>query len=347
MQIQILCASLVLAVVTSAQVPVVISPVAAASNLGNSNNNIPFSWTPSAYQQVHSLNSFQVQVPALFTKLRMRMASGFTNQAGYQIDLELFLAQSPNSSTSAASTFASNVTSASEVNVFTRKFINLPQVPNNDWAVAPYVFDVPFFWPASDLSWRAIVWGNGNNNQIFTYPLDAFWHLSNGTSIGTGCTGTGSTSNAQHFTAIGAPGRSATFYGYSYFNAAIPAYLTLGTSSTQWGSIPLPFSLTSLNAPGCSLYNDAAAVLAGATTATGNVTFTFPVPNQLSLSGQAIYSQVVFTDPSLNGLGAITTNGYLSHVGTDPGMTRIYALGSPTATSGSLDIGFGMSVGFN
>ena len=347
MQTHILGATLVLASLASAQVPVVISPVAAASVLGNSNNNIPFSWTPCAYQQVHSLSSFQTQAPLLFTKMRLRMASGFTNFTGYQIDLELFLAQSPNSSTNASNTFASNVSGTSEVNVFTRKLISLPKVPNNDWAVAPFVFDAPFFWPATDLSWRAVVWANGNNNAIFTYPLDAHWQLNNGSSIGVGCRGTGSTSPAQHSSAIGAPGRNSFFYGYAYIPATIPAYLTLGSSSTQWGSIPLPFNLSSLNAPGCSIYNDVLAVVPGATTATGNVTFTIQVPNQPGLSGQALYSQVVFVDPSLNGLGAITTNGYKTAIGTDPGITRIYGLSSPTATSGTLDIGFGMAVGFN
>lgn len=347
MKIPAFAAPLALAALASAQAPVVISPVAAATTLGNSNNNIPFSWSPCAYQQVHSLSSFQNQTPQLFTKMRTRMASGFTNFPGYQVDLELFLAQSPNGSNGASGAFASNVVGSTEVNVFVRKQISLPQLPNNDWAVAPFVFDVPFVWTATDLSWRALVWGNGNNNQLFTYPLDAFWQVNNGTSSGTGCRGAGMSNAAQHSSALGSPGRTAFFYGYAYTSAVVPAYLTLGASNTQWGSIPLPFSLTGLNAPGCSIYNDVLAVVPGTTTATGNITTTIPVPGLPSLSGQDLYTQYVFLDPAFNGLGAVTTNGFKCAIGTDPAIARIYALSSPTATSGSLEPGFGISVGFN
>ena len=337
---------LVLISAVAAQTPAFISPVAAGTTLGNSNNNIPFSWSPSAYQQIHSLSSFTNQTVGVWTQMRMRMGSGFTNYAGKTIDVELYLAQCPTPSTGANSVFANNVVGTTENNVFTRKMLNLPTVPDNSWAV-PFVFDTPFVWPATHLAWRTNVWGNSNNNMLFTYPLDAFWHLNNGTSFGTGCKAANASSNSSHSSALGSPGRNASFYGYSYINNTIPAHLAFGSNTSLWGGLPLPFSLASLGAPGCNVYIDWIATMSNVTNATGQVTFTTQVPNVPSLADQTLLTQVIFLDANANGLGAITTNGFNCKIGTDPGMTRIYAINSPGGLSGTLDIGFGMSVGFN
>ncbi len=347
MQLRTLLVSLSLPTLALAQTaPAYISPKIAATGLGNSNNNIPFSWTPTGYQQVHSKSSFNNQSPAPFTTMRMRMGNGFTNFAGKTIDVELFHASSPNDAASASSLFASNVVTGTEVNTLVRKQVNLPTVPNNDWVIA-FPFDNLYVWPATHLSWRANVYGNSNGNAIFTYPLDAWWNIGSYSTIGTGCIATGGSKAATLTATIWSPGVQSTFTANSQTTVSGPALLTLGGSTTTWGSIPLPFSLTALNAPGCSVYNDIAASLAGVTNASGTAAFQLLIPNNPALEGAVFYTQGIFIDASFNGLGLITSNSTSNKIGASPNVSRIYAIGSPGGTGGTLGTHFGMAVGFN
>ena len=150
------------------QDPTHITPQAAAVKLGGTNNNAPFSIVPTHYQQVHDLGSFSSQVPTAFTRMRLRMAQSFANRPGATIDVELHMAQSPNASAAMSTTFANNIAAGTDVNVFTRKMVNLPQVPDNAWTIA-FPYDRPYVFTATaHVSWRAIVWGNSNNNASFT-----------------------------------------------------------------------------------------------------------------------------------------------------------------------------------
>ena len=108
-----------------------ILPASLSAAFGNSNNNIPFSWSPCSYMQVHSLSSFSSSAVALFQSMTLRMGQGFANQTSRNVDLELFLAESPNDATTSAGTFASNVVAGTEINVIPRQTVSLPQVPDN------------------------------------------------------------------------------------------------------------------------------------------------------------------------------------------------------------------------
>jgi len=344
---------LAFATVAAAQTPAYISPVAAASGLGNSNNNIPFSWMPTAYQQVHSLESFNNQAAATITQMRLRMGSGFTNFSGNSIDVELWMGDCPNSAETASGVFASNVVFGTEVNVLPRQMVSLPTVPNNDWAVAPFPFSSPYsFTGQTHVSWRAIVWGNGNNNQLFTYPLDAWWHLGTSVNNGpsSGCQSATGTAAATHNASIFGPGRTSTFRGNSYVVAGgLPAVLSIGASATSWFGVPLPFDLTVFGGTGCFVRNSVDLTQVGATTPgqNGAVSLTMTLPNNPFLTGATFYSQYLFLEGTANPLGIFTTNGLTNVVGRHHHLTRIYASGNPTASSGTLDISFGMSIGLN
>ena len=334
-----------------AQTPTHISPVPAAATLGNSNNNIPFSWSPTAYQQVHSQNSFSNKSPTLVTRMRLRMAQGFVNRAGATVDLELFMAASPNDAAAASSTFASNVTGI-EVNVFTRKMVLLPTLPDNSWAVAPFPFDNPYPFIATHLSWRAIVYGNSNGNATFTYPLDAWAtsFASVSTPIGNGCRAANGTAAASHsVTGLGL-GLTAQYSGNSFIAAGgVPAILAIGTSTTSFQGLPLPFDMTPAGAPGCSLYTNWLAVFVAVTNpgANGTATVNVPIPNDQALSGTVHYSQFIFVSPPANTLGVFTTNAAANTIGGPVGLTRIYAVGNTGATGGTLGVQFGMAIGLN
>jgi hypothetical protein len=276
------------------------------------------------------------------------MGAGFTNQPGAMIDVELYMATSPNDSNTASGVFANNV-SGTEVNVFTRKMVTLPTVPNNNWAV-PFPFDTPFPFVTGHLSWRAVVWGNSMGNMIFTYPLDAWWNLGLSTSNGTGCRSANGTGVASHTATIWSPGVVSVFTGNSFVIAGgLPAILTIGTSASNWSGIPLPFDLTGLGAPGCFLRNNIVGTFTGVTqaNANGSAVVNVPIPNDPTLSGAQFYSQFLFVEPGANALGVFASNGLTNTIGTDHGMTRIYAAGNPQATGGTVGRMFGMAIGLN
>ncbi len=333
-----------------AQTPTHISPVAAVSGLGNSNNNIPFSWTPTAYQQVHSASSFANSTPTLVTRMRLRMGAGFANRPSATIDVELYMASSPNDSNAATGNFANNVT-GTEVNVLTRKMVTLPNVPDNSWAVPPFPFDAPFPYLAGHVSWRAIVWGNSNGNAIFTYPLDAWWNLGASALSGAGCRSANGTNTATHTATIWSPGSTPfVFTGNSYVVAGgLPAILTIGTSATSWGGIPLPFDMTPLGAPGCFIRNSIFTTFGGVTqaNASGSAVINVPLPADPSLEGAVFHSQFLFIESGANALGVFASGGLTNTIGRDHGMTRIYAAGNPMATGGTVGRMFGMAIGLN
>jgi len=350
MHIRFPLAALVLSTLAAAQTPTYISPKAAATTLGPSNNNIPFSWTPCAYQQVHSRDSFNNLTAGGINQMSFRMASGFVNQTGAVIDVELFMAESPNDAASASSTFSSNVVKPTEVNVYTRKKLSLPTLPDNSWKIT-VPFDAKFaFSGLAHVSWSANVYGNSNNNTIFTYPLDAWSPAGFSAAVGTGCKSANGSANATHTVSGLVINTTASYVGNSFVAiGGLPALLTIGASNTTFGGQPLPLSLASFGAPGCSLYNDWVLLLSGVTQASpsGSVTIMVPIPNDQALIGSVHYSQYLFVEPAANALGVFTSNGRANTIGGPPNVTRIYNLTAPPQTTGTVGLQFGMAIGLN
>lgn len=349
-----LVASLALSSLALAQAPTIFSPTPAATSLGNSNNSIPFSWTPVSYQQIHNLTSF-VGGAAPITQMRFRMASGFANTLGATVDLEIFMSECPTTHTTYSTTFANNITPGTEVNVFPRAMVLLPQAPNNDWVIAPFPLSTPFpFTALANISWRANVYGNSRGNAIFTYPLDVF--QGTGTSVITGgaagCRAATATNVATHTTSIPAPGGNASFTGNSFVVAGgLPALLTIGASSTHFAGAPiLPFDLGPAGAPGCFIRNDWIAIIAGVTNANtnGSVVISITTPPDPALERAVFYSQYLFVDLAANALGVFATNGRQNTFGFITGTTRLYATGGPgLPTANGVGTNYGLSIGLN
>jgi hypothetical protein len=158
-----------------------IVPASLANTFGNSNNNIPFSWNPTRYQQVF-LGSEMANV-VIMRGLGMRQDDGFSGYAGHTVDLEMKLGGSTLDHTTLGITFDSNfdVTSPPPVKVFPRAQTKLPNMPpqrptNPQEFFIKLPFAAPYTWikvPGRNLVIEVVNWGNSNSNQIFTYPLDA------------------------------------------------------------------------------------------------------------------------------------------------------------------------------
>ncbi len=91
--------------------------------------------------------------------------------------------------------------------------------------------------------------------------------------------------------------------------------LLAGASRTRWGTIPLPFDLTVLNAAGCFINASGDVQISTMTTALGGVSMRIGVPKSNALLGATIYFQWFHFNPRANGLGLLSTRGATATVG--------------------------------
>ena len=89
----------------------------------------------------------------------------------------------------------------------------------------------------------------------------------------------------------------------------------------------LSIGATKINAtiPGtsCNLVNDPLLMIAGATNAAGDLTLTFPLPNDSKLHRVSFLSQMIFIDAAANGPGIITSRGLENGIGGGAAITNL------------------------
>jgi hypothetical protein len=85
-----------------------------------------------------------------------------------------------------------------------------------------------------------------------------------------------------------------------------PVVVVVGASRTRWGSIPLPFLLDALGAPGCSLHTSVATMTAAMTQGNRGV-WSQAIPDDLALRGGRFYTQALAVDPAANPAGFTLT----------------------------------------
>jgi hypothetical protein len=332
-------------------------PAAQANTFGNSNNNIPFSWNPTAYQQVFLGSEMPIAVPIL--GLGLRQDDQFSGFAGHTIDVEMWLGYTTYDHNSLTNVYATNATMPL-VYVLGRKMVQLPNMPpsnptNPQEFFIQIPFDRPFPWaqqPSLNLLIEVRQWGNSNNNSIFTFPLDAhsgttttrlyasgspgatsgtlgvgYGHVmcfldkvkvsGQATAFGKGCPGTGGPGNAVPVLAAVTRPVINMVYQLAISSAARNSVgiLFTGASNTNAGGLPLPFDLAPVGAHGCSLLCSLTVITAPAIDAGGNGSQTYPLPNDRSLIGAHVYSQVAVLDTMANALGFAFTNGMDAHIG--------------------------------
>lgn len=327
-----------------AQTPTYISPQAAVMGPGNTNNTIPFRQASIHYQQVHSSSSFSSQQAGPITRLQFIAKSATTGGA---VDLDIYMAQCPHDSANASATFANNVATGTETMVFSSTNYQLPNVAANVWGAGDFKLTSPYiFIPGKHFSLRMVI----RSNSSTTYTLDCFsdWRFT--ARQGNGCQHPQATQAATHSATYRSPGQVWDLNGWSWLNKAIPALLTFGASNTQYGAINLPFDLAPLGARGCLILNDWLLVVPGTTQAiaSGFIGIKLQSPADATLIGKTTYSQYVFLDAAANALGMFTSEGGAeSNIPAPNGIARIYAIGNPGATTGTLGPEFAVPIGLN
>jgi hypothetical protein len=257
---------------------------------------------------------------------------------GLTVDLEIQVGYTTRTPTTMSTTFAANFDSGTPVVVLPRAQVVFPdQSPTPPTSPSQFLFTIP--WPVR-FDWvpvagrnfliQVTVHGNSNNNSIWGYPLDAC-----------GC----QTARLWGEPAAATTGRLESYYGLALCfreltNSAVPvlsskekpqlgnqfpvrltqarpssaALLFLGASRTAWGPLPLPFDLTGLGAPGCSLLASGELLQGVAINASGTGSFSYDIPNNLYLLRVRFYNQFLVVDPA-NKLGIVASNGGAALIG--------------------------------
>lgn len=98
--------------------------------------------------------------------------------------------------------------------------------------------------------------------------------------------------------------------------ASVTAYMTVGDSTTQWGSFRLPYEMTPLGAPGCRIYANSIHTFQLTTRGTGTASCPLTVPNNPVLIGVKFFNQFLVMDAAANPLGMVTTACGAGTIGT-------------------------------
>lgn len=335
-----LLAAACLPLLAPAQTASVISPKGSATQ-GNTNNNIPYSWYPTRYQQVYDYDTFVGSTVVPVMKVNYRMAQGFgTGNYGAQtVTLSMWMAYTPQGTTpitakNASTTFANNIDTATLVQVVSKKAINMPKLSNYSWGIN-IPTSQPFIFTAAQKKSLVIetrVYSNTNGNAIFTYPIDAYSASNVGAGSYTtngsynGCPAKAA-KNVTHYavTSYLKVGSAVNYsYGYGYA-PSLPALMTLGAKNL---ALTLPGTT-------CMIVNDILAIFPGVTDTSTNGYFKvgLPIPNNPALANVTFKSQMFFFEKGANALGITSTRGLNQTIG--PGnpsaggtLKRIYAYSS-------------------
>jgi hypothetical protein len=154
--------------------------------------------------------------------------------------------------------------------------------------------------PGNSSYWVHATWQNLNLAPLAGYAV-----------FGPGCPGS-----------LGIPGNVATALprigqtlSVNFTNLAQNAGIVLiGWSNTMAGTVPLPFNLGPLGAPGCQVRVSADASML-AVGGSGTVTYQLAIPWRLSFLGAVLYTQCLALNPSANALGAVTSDAAAAAVG--------------------------------
>ena len=318
-------------------------PAAQAAAFGNNNNNIPYSWTPARYLQVF-LGSELPAGPTPIIGLGLRQDDSFSGFTAHKVDMALWIGGTTFDHNTITATFDNNfnVSAQPKTLVFRQREYSFPQMPpSNPTNPADFFVNIPFDAPyvmnvgSDNVVVETANYGNTNGNAVFTYPLDAhsgatttrLYALGTPTAasgtlgIGYGLVYAfrqiGATPAIPTITNSNTPLLGGSFH-YELLHSArnAPTGLIIGASNTMSGSIPLPFNMAPIGAPGCFLLASTDVILGMLTGPGGDLANTLPVPNNIALDGQSLYIQHFIIDPGTNPLGITTSNAGQLTLGT-------------------------------
>ncbi|GEM_PF-5979335 len=344
-----------------AQALTAIAPKSGAPG-GNTNNNIPFSWYPTRYQQIFAPDAFTKTNLIPMRSVALRMNKNFANgrYGGQTVTLSLYLSLAnkslngvPVTPANYSSTFANNLDSTTTKLVINKKKILLPKLNNQNFGFKlPFDTGAIFVWLGlkgkRSLVLEARTYGNTSNNRPFTYPLDAWWGRSAGngsyTQNGTyaGCLSKSGARVSHYGNTSLFKVNSPSHYFYGYGRAAnLPSVIFLGSKAMS-GQLP---------GTSCYMVQDILFLLTGVSSgASGFTRIPVPIPNNQSLAGKKLFTQMLWVQPGANKLGLTTSRGLIQTVGRGASggteATRLFRSGSTTGNPDNYTTAAGVTRNF-
>jgi hypothetical protein len=250
---------------------------------------------------------------------------------GVTVDLEIKVAYTTRGPFDLNTTFAANFDAGAPVTVLPRTLVVFPDQPTPPTNPSDFYFTIPwgatFDWtpvPGRNFLVDVTVFGNSWGG-IWGYPLDATGGAT-ARLFGTPETATTGRLESGYGLVLGIRALTQTAIPSLYSTStpqigdtfrvrlaqarpSSPAMLFLGFSDANWQGIPLPFELTPLGAPGCSLLTSIEHAQPVATNALGAASFSYALPNNIYLLGERFYNQYLVADRTVNALGVVMSNG--------------------------------------
>ncbi len=261
------------------------------------------------------------------------------------MELELLIAHAPVSvhSRTASSLFTNNIDSKTQKLVIARKKLFLPRVGGG----LPFQIRLPFDASASFLhipgNQRSLVLElriySNQHSAWLNYPVEAikdsgrvdFPVLPKACPTASNYTPTQFSGSTNLFPGASNHGH----YGYTGM-ARTPCLGVLGFSDKNYGPLKLPFDLSALGAPGCSIGCSLDWVQSGVTNAIGKISFPLAYPADRRLAGFVFFTQILILDRRANALGIASSPLLKLRLGGDPEATILTNMNSATAISGQL-----------
>jgi hypothetical protein len=317
-------------------------PMSLRGVFGSSGWDAPLGQTNHRLQQVFATN----EVPAAFTAIQMVLRLDNTNFpgpiTGYWAELKIDMGYCPNAPTALSATYASNV-AGTPTNVLATKRVNLPDftarnASANDFRIK-IGLDRPFTYTAQSGRWLLVDFSKTNSSAGAGYTAyyvdcvnDAAPRVSCVHSLGHATSGnvyagfgavlgfnSSLTGAVPLIECNNVPQINSTVnIQVAQALASSAAVFSIGSSDQTWGPIPLPFDLTNLGAPGCTLLTGQEIPLVVATDVSGSGTLPLPIPNSVALVTTNFYVQAMVIDLKANKLGLVFTNGLKAFVGGQP-----------------------------
>jgi hypothetical protein len=134
-------------------------------------------------------------------------------------------------------------------------------------------------------------------------------------------------------------------------NGALPSVVALagfGTTTTSWNGLTLPFDLTAMGLPGCTLYSAMTLQVGTTTSGSGSAQYSFPIPPNPLFAGAVLYGQWLVSDTRVNpALPVAVSDAIKFTVGdaTQAAMTTVsVADGLQGGSTGFVNVGRGYPV---
>lgn len=306
-------------------------PATYRKQMGNIANSLPFCTKNLRYQQVF-LSSEIAPSSATFVGLSVRQDDLVPPRGTGTQQLKIILGYSTYGPSSLTNDFRKNVITGTAVTVYDGK-VQLPSLSGRNSDPKKFTLNLKFTKPFAfvkrtgqnlimevvntsqasvSLHFDAARGSSVNAARLFAFGPSATTGslaLNYGLVIRFDTQGRGA-GNVPRFAVRDMPqSNSILNFDLSEAPATSPTLLLLGASRTSWNGLALPFDLTPLGAPSCSLLAGADFVGVTTTNALGAARITLPLPNNRALIGTRFHGQFAIHDRVTNPLGWIVSNG--------------------------------------